>query len=304
MVYSVLIVGLGNIAMLYDYRNSNVILTHVKALNRDARFNIVCAVDPDEKNRKLFHEINNCQAYEDIDKAVAAITENIDLVVIASPTEYHYENYKSILEYSKLRNFKMMLMEKPLVNNQEDLNSIYNDVQQHRRIMVNLFRLYQYQINHYLALLLVDDCCEITVTYNKGLLHNGIHFFSLLLRYLGECRSFKSLLGNKIISHAFIFDKGSAIFQPSIIELEENSLVVKSKFGALYYLNGGRNSFYIDLEMNVHKFNDDEFNNYQAVVYSEVYERMIQVESGLMTDDSFDLAYSAQQWLSKAEGSI
>ncbi len=301
LAYNVLIVGLGNIAMLYDYNKESITWTHVRALSQDPRFNIISAIDPNKNNRNKFHELIKCDVYSDLDTAIHGIDENIDIFVVSSPTKFHFENYKKILKYSQSNDCKMILMEKPLVDTDEELKDLCDNLKFSPMIMVNLFRLYQPQLNNYLSILSNNKNLDILVTFSKGILHNGIHFFTLLLRYFGECKSFECFILNDKKSFRFFFDKGAAIFTPSVLGVDENSLVIKSKIGSLYYLSGGRNSFFIDKDNNKHEFDVEEFNHYQTHVYNEVYEQLIMLKDNNVTDDSFSLAYSAQQWLSKIE---
>ena len=64
MVFNTLIVGLGNIGMIYDYDiSSRNIFSHAKALTTHSDFFLIGGVDPIEKNREKFKSRYNENVY-------------------------------------------------------------------------------------------------------------------------------------------------------------------------------------------------------------------------------------------------
>ena len=52
--YNVAVIGCGNIGAMYDLKkkDSELILSHCKAFNKNRRFNLLCCVDQDENKLK------------------------------------------------------------------------------------------------------------------------------------------------------------------------------------------------------------------------------------------------------------
>ena len=53
MIIKTIIVGLGNIGLLYDYKNK-FIKTHSKAIDENKKFDLIGAIDPNKTRRSYF----------------------------------------------------------------------------------------------------------------------------------------------------------------------------------------------------------------------------------------------------------
>ena len=111
MTFSALIVGLGRIGMGYDLElpAADFVYSHARALGLHHEFELIGAVDPEERERILFQSAYGAPAYASIEEALTA--RKPDMVIIASPTAAHY---KSISEVLNLASPKAILCEKPL----------------------------------------------------------------------------------------------------------------------------------------------------------------------------------------------
>jgi len=97
-----LIIGLGQIGMMYDYyTKEDVILTHAKAFQTHQDFEIVGGVDFIQSNRQLFIEKYCKPAYESI--YLAFEEQKPSVVVISTPTNTHFEIIREIVKYIVLR---------------------------------------------------------------------------------------------------------------------------------------------------------------------------------------------------------
>jgi len=288
--FSVLIIGLGDIAMGYDNGREDVTWTHVGALLKNKNFEIIGGVDPVTTTHAKFYALTSAPVFEDVDEFLLNNEQTVDLVVICSPTKYHFHHYKKI----KLLKPKLVLMEKPLVSLDDDLESLMVEINSGPRVMVNLFRLYQSQINSVLQELANSGPCRITIRYSKSIEHNGIHFITLLLRYFGRCLKQECITLPNEVAHSFTFEQAEVLMVPAFQGMDDNSMVLQSNMGTTYYLNGGRIFFQVDHQHNRHDFNLDEFKHHMA----KVYEQCLQVIQG-KDDDSLALAHSGHKLLMK-----
>jgi predicted dehydrogenase len=87
---NIAIVGCGKIAEKHA-----LILTSKKI----KQFNLVAVCDVDKKKAKKFADKFNINVFFNIDNLLK--TTNIDLVVICTPSGYHYENALAISKYKK-----------------------------------------------------------------------------------------------------------------------------------------------------------------------------------------------------------
>ena len=304
MMYNVVILGLGNISLLYDYENSGVIWTHARALSGIKGFNIIAGIDSDKNNRDLFVKAYQHRSYQNLESFLSENEEEIDLVVIATPTESHFTLYKLLMENHYGQKCRLILIEKPVTSNNLELEQIVAESEGGPMIMVNLFRLFQGDLNLYLQRLSKSQIFDVQVNYSKGLLHNGIHFFTLLNKHFGELLSCKKVYGLNTQAFNFSFNRCDAIFKSYSDDIDDNSMIIKSDIGSLYYLNGGRHGFFIDHQHNKHEFDQNDFNHYQKYVYQEVIMELDNECNPKNNHESFYLACDAQEILSQCEGEI
>ncbi len=284
----VLIIGLGDIAIGYDFGRDDVTWTHVAAIFRNDNFDIIAGIDPAITAHNRFKTLTEAPAYSDIDGFLVGDHESVDLVIIASPTKYHLSHYKKIKSLQP----KLVLMEKPLVAADDELDKLMAEIETGPRVMVNLFRLYQRQLNSVLEAQAASGPCRISIRYSKSIEHNGIHFISLILRHFGPCLKQESLVLHNEIARTFTFLLADVVMLPAMPGLDDNSMVVQSSAGTTYYLNGGRIFFNVDSQHNRQDFHQDEFKHHMA----KVYEQCFKVIHG-KGDDSLALAQRGHKLL-------
>jgi len=288
----VLIVGMGNISMGYDFGLNDVTWTHVSAIIKDDHFCLVAGIDPAIEIHRDFEIKTGAKAYASIDEFIDKTPSTIDLVVIASPTQYHISHYQKV----KVLNPKLVLMEKPLGSKYDEIGPFIEEVKAGPKLMVNLFRLYQKSLNRALKKVSQYKDCQIQIRYSQSIEHNAIHFMSLILRHFGPCLSQSSIPMLGAVARSYTFKNGNAVFQPAIKGMDDNSMIIHSNEGTLYYLNGGRLFFEMDADHLRTDFDIDEFSHHM----SHVYEQCSNVIKG-GRDDSFSLAYQGHNLLVNSE---
>jgi hypothetical protein len=56
---SVILVGLGNIGLMYDYFNKKNTLTHFNAIKKNKNFDLVAGIDNNLKKKKIFKKVTS-----------------------------------------------------------------------------------------------------------------------------------------------------------------------------------------------------------------------------------------------------
>ena len=186
MSHSVLLVGLGQVAMGYDIdiEEGDVVLTHARAFASHPAFHIVGGVDPVAERRSMFTD--RYQAPAQADLSVALREAEPDVVVIATPTENHAEALHTVL---MSRPPKAVLCEKPLSYECAEA-----------RKMVSLSRAKECPLYVNYPRRVSPDVREVkcrlkdgriagpvkgVAWYTKGLIHSGSHLVNLLEFWLG-----------------------------------------------------------------------------------------------------------------------
>ena len=243
-----LIIGLGQIGMAYDLSLEPVkaVYSHARALSLHPAFELRGAVDPSEKQRKLF-EKHYCQtAYSDLEFALKEQTP--DVVVISSPTREHFSVLNMVLSYSKP---KVILCEKPLAY---DLVEAQKMVEACDNAGVKLFVNYMrradpgaIEVKNRIESNAIVTPIKGVAWYSKGFLHNGSHFFNLLEFWLGDCVTAEVLDAGRLWDNndpepdVYVeFEHGKVVFQAAWEESYSHyTLELVSPAGRLRYEQGG-----------------------------------------------------------------
>lgn len=175
---TVALIGIGNISFNFDHDiKTNTVLSHAKALYKDTRFHLKYCVDIDTKNeeniKKLFPSIYFYTKIETlIDK------NDIDVVVIATPTKTHFDILEKIGEN---HNIKYFLIEKPLFSDAQSFDNLNNSLKD--KIIVNYIRLFEPNIQVIKEKIEAKEykgIQKIVLNYTKGVKNSGSHFISLV----------------------------------------------------------------------------------------------------------------------------
>jgi predicted dehydrogenase len=187
----VLIVGLGKIGMQYDLHlaQDNFTLSHSRAFSQHKDFDLVAAVDNKKEQRAEFSQKYSLPVYNDLSEALKI--HSPDIVVIATSTQTHAEILSSVL---KLSTPKIVLCEKPLSYHLYEAQEMVDSC---RNKGVELYVNYIYrsdtgviEVKNWLDSNSFDVGIKGVCWYSKGLIHNGSHFFNLLVYWLGSMRRF------------------------------------------------------------------------------------------------------------------
>ena len=176
--YSVTIIGLGNIGMLYDLDqdyNSKKFLTHTRSAFFHKNFEIKFLIDNDSEKLLLAKK-----KYGKKIKYLTNINEDYsptDIVVLSSSPSVN-SFFLNKLKINK--QVKLFLIEKPFLNTKEKLSSYKNII---NKTYINYYRkslpfFKNLKIN-------IDNCIYgnligVNIFYSKGLSNNGSHLIDLM----------------------------------------------------------------------------------------------------------------------------
>lgn len=186
MKHKVLLIGLGNVGLGYDYSvtDRRVVLTHAKAFASHSSFELVAGVDSDEAARSRFHDRYGVWATSDLVQALRR--SEPDVVVVATPTLHHPMALQEILRHAQP---KLILCEKPLSYSLEAARTMVESCREKNCLLyVNYSRRTDpgvLEIKRRLVTGEITPPFQGVAWYTKGLLHNGSHFTNLLEFWLG-----------------------------------------------------------------------------------------------------------------------
>lgn len=189
MSYSVLIIGLGQIGMDYDYdqdtKSKDIVLTHAQAVSAHDDFELVGGVDARIVQREKFFQKFKRPAYENVSEAFSVC--DYDIVVISVSTDWHLEIFKAVLSQAKP---KLILLEKPLAYSSEDSLAIIElSEAECVPIAVNFFRAYEpefVKLGMQFRSGLLGFPLTAVVRYTNGMINNGSHWVQFISSFLGD----------------------------------------------------------------------------------------------------------------------
>ncbi len=187
MPHSVLIIGCGAIAGGYDSDRSSDgwPLSHAGALTQNDRFDLIACVDPDDDVRHAFVERWTVPVSAASLDTLGGQPGDYDVIVIASPTQFHAEHLQTALKM----NPKLVFCEKPLAGDLELATQIARDFETAGvQLAVNYSRRWASSFAFLLGEIKLGDWGELisgACAYTKGIVHNGSHMVDLLQLLLG-----------------------------------------------------------------------------------------------------------------------
>jgi hypothetical protein len=308
-VSSTVIVGLGQIGMIYDleYRQGReqrkdlVCQTHATAIADSECLALVGAVDPNKKRRLSFQHHFGVPAYSDIRKVSK---DQVDIVVVATPAQTHLDVIReSLVRWEP----KLVICEKPLGGDISEARQIQREVQSAgSQLLVNYFRQFLPENLRIRSLIISGSWGRFlggSLTYNHGLLRNASHFLRLLDGWLGPLRP-STPDGWAGMSSALNanFERGSvAITEIHDSPLRLAEMLLAFEGGLLRYSRGGRQILWCPREegSGVSFHSEDciplhgNFSEYQRHVYDSI------CVHGLEADRSSEIeaALRVQEWI-------
>ena len=262
-----LLIGLGQIGMLYDFdhKNQDLVLTHSKAVSKSEYFELVGGVDKDDLRCRDFSRKYKKNTFKKIKDAIEVTSP--DLIIVATSTETHLGVIKDI---SKIYSPKIILCEKPLSYNLRDAEEIIEICKKmHTRLFVNYMRRCDegtIEIMKRINDQRIETPIKGFAWYTKGIYNNASHFINLLEMWLGNVEDLKLLRtynqNDYDINADFIirFEKGLINFQSAWEnKFTHNCFELLTPNGRLTYGKGGGEIYWQNLK------NDPNFENHRIL---------------------------------------
>lgn len=248
MAYTVAIIGLGKIGMLYDRQLpvADYVLSHARAFHLHPDFELVGAVDPDSTLRDDFSATYQARAYGSLNELLTDFRPEV--MVVASPTPTHGEVISRILAHYTP---KVIFCEKPLAYESSAAQTMIDACAHHKvPLYVNFIRRADPGVREIKSRIETGEIAmpfKAVVWYSKGLLHNGSHFADLLAYWFGPIRAGTIINPGRTLSDHdaepdfnLQFDQGSAIFCAAEEEyFSHYTAEIVAANGRLRYEQGG-----------------------------------------------------------------
>lgn len=254
---TVLIIGLGNIAVGYDVMDTlqSRVLTHARAFSQHPAFKLSGGVDPDPDLRIRFETAYSLNAFATVDDAMKLLSP--DIIVIATPTALHLNTLTQVFLHGHP---KIVLCEKPLSYRLDEARQIVRICELNKsQLFVNFFRLSEPGVAEIRARLAdgrINKPVKGVVWYSKGIMNSGAHFLNLLQNLLGEIIEIKVIRKGRIWEKVdpepdvdITFPSGRILFLAAREEdFFHNSMELISSNGRLRYESSGEDILWQGIE--------------------------------------------------------
>ena len=172
-MYSVAIIGAGNIAAGFDDPESKKILTHAHAVFDSDLFDLKGFFDIDKDKAECASRKWKCYAYDSLERLVTGA----DVCVCCAPDQHHKAVIDSLVRFDP----KVIITEKPLADNLDDAKELYDHFAGKTPIAVNYSRRFIPEFREIRNRLPQNGrLLKGVAYYGKGTFHNGSHMVDLL----------------------------------------------------------------------------------------------------------------------------
>ncbi len=171
-------------------------------------------------------------------------SDGFDLIVIASPTEYHFQSLKNVIDFD----CKYIILEKPMSNKLSDIDHMNNLIKNSKKkIIINYHRNFLSEFNVIQELNNVNDLL-ISAEFQGGIHNNLSHLLSLILNKITNIKTIKINYRNESTDFE-VSSKGSKNVEISAVSVDRFGY---SHWDATFFtsgkkikiLNGGEDIIY------------------------------------------------------------
>ena len=227
------LIGCGNIGILYDYKNPKKLLTYYSTINSNRSYKLIGVCDVDKKKKFLVDKSINF--FSNLKKMINYLTE-VNVAVIASSTSSHYNVLKDVLQ-SKI---KYIICEKPFILNIHKAKEIIKLIKKNKKkVIINYSRRFSPEIINLINRIKNNsygNINRISITTSRGLINNGCHYIDLMRMIFGENIKVldKSLYKSKYIKNDFCGKFNILVKKKIIVNIQikdfENKFIEKINF--------------------------------------------------------------------------
>jgi len=180
------LVGLGRVGSQNDHgKASQFPSNHFVAISQNPAYELLAVVDPDPASRETFriNRSSSVPILSSIDDVT--IPAELDLIVVASPTNTHFPILRKTLTEKKI---KAIFCEKPFCSNLSETKMILLDAEsQGIPIVVNYQRRWDSKMASFRKeMRSYGNPIDVQVVYGKGLYNYGSHIIDLMVSIWGS----------------------------------------------------------------------------------------------------------------------
>lgn len=190
MKIKTIIIGLGSAGASDCFIDKTILFkrNHLDSIKNRKQFDIIGLIDPDKKKKKKILKENKFDSSIFFDSLRDFKINNLDLVVIANPTKYHYETIKKSLTYKP----KLVICEKPLSNLFEESQQILNILKKSKcKLILNYQRQFDSMFINLANFLIKKEFNTFIYKYNRGFFNNASHVVFFFYNLFGEIKDFR-----------------------------------------------------------------------------------------------------------------
>lgn len=177
------IIGLGQIGLMYDYKNNNI-ESHVKAVTKNQKLNLQCVSDKDNSKLIKFDKKYKASSYLNYKEMIKKNKPNF--LIISVETKYHLNIIRNIYKIYKPQ---ILLCEKPLGNDLIQTKEIIDLSKKNKtKLFCNYIRASDsssLKISKILKQFIKHKRLNSVVYYSKGVKNTASHYIFFLISLFG-----------------------------------------------------------------------------------------------------------------------
>tara|TARA_B100000575_G_scaffold285167_1_gene280121 strand:- start:105 stop:1061 length:957 start_codon:yes stop_codon:yes gene_type:complete len=197
MKIKTIIIGLGSAGAFDCFIDKTIPFkrNHLDSIKNIKQFDIVGLIDSDKNKQEKIIKENKFDSSIFFDSLKNFKIKNLDLVIVATPTQYHYETIKKSLTYKP----RLIICEKPLSNSIKESEEIINILEKSKtKLILNYQRQFDSMFTSLENFLIKKEFNTFICKYNRGFFNNASHMIFFFYNLFGKIQNFKISKKKKI----------------------------------------------------------------------------------------------------------
>ena len=181
-----LIIGLGNVGLLYDLPRKKTLLSHSLAISKHKSYELLGGVDKKLKNRKIFKKFYKKPSFASVKSALLKLKPKI--IIVSTPTKTHLKILKEIMSFKNIE-LSSIVMEKPTSFKNLETREMLKICKRHN---IKLFVNYPFVYDSALKIIKKKIKSQnqknfiTNITYSKGAYHIASHLIKICIFFFGK----------------------------------------------------------------------------------------------------------------------
>lgn len=182
----VALIGCGRMGYTWDKcTKGDESRSHFSAIMKSQEFELVAIADKNRKTREEIAANHGIRAFCDYKEMLLSL-DDLDLVVLATPDETHYDILMNLVPFKP----KCVFAEKPLAMDSKNCRKIVQKYEMEEiYLFINFSRRFLPEFKMIKKEILSADFgipLSLTIHFSGSIQHNGIHFLDLIYWYFGK----------------------------------------------------------------------------------------------------------------------